>query len=140
MFGIFDYKTIELVIQAFLAGEITMQDVFNNGLDLHIYLASKVLNLSYDELMALKQTDPIKFKQIRDSMKPVNFGKVYGMGPQTLWRRFLSLGENKTFDEAQALHAKWDQTFPEIHTYQARSKSLYDSSNAPLPRLNPLYN
>ena len=140
VFGIFDYKTIELVIQAVLADETAMQDVCNNGLDLHIYLASKVRNQSYDQLMALKQTDAKQFKQIRSSMKPVNFGKVYGMGARTLWRRFLSLGENKTFDEVQALHAKWDPTFPEIRTYQVRSKSLYDSSNAPLPRLNPLYN
>ena len=105
VFVIADYKTIELVIQAILAEETTMLDVFLNGLDLHMFLASKTLKRSYNELMQLKQTDPKEFKRIRNSMKPVNFGKIYGMGPQTLWERFLTLGQTMTFEQANHLHS-----------------------------------
>ena len=132
---IVDYKTIELVIQAILANETTMLHVFQNGLDLHMFLASKILDRSYEELMALKQTDSKQFKRIRNSMKPVNFGKIYGMGPQTLWERFLSLGHNMTFDEAEQRWRKWDETFPQIQTYQNRCKTQYECTRAPLPLL-----
>ena len=43
VFVIADYKTIELAIQAVIPKENSMLDVFLNRLDLHIYLASKVL-------------------------------------------------------------------------------------------------
>nr|YP_009518870.1 hypothetical protein [Boodleopsis pusilla]AYC64836.1 hypothetical protein [Boodleopsis pusilla] len=112
-----------------------MLSVFGTGMDLHIFLASKILDRSYEQLMTLKQTDSKQFKRIRNSMKPVNFGKIYGMGPQTLWQRFLSLGQNMTFDEAQSLHLSWDQTFPQIQTYQNRCQSQYYRTRAPLPLL-----
>lgn len=135
VFVIADYKTIELVIQAILANEETMLHVFLNGLDLHMFLASKILNREYEELMLLKQTEPKEFKRIRNSMKPVNFGKIYGMGAQTLWQRFLTLGQTMTFDEANNLHYAWDKTFPQIQAYQQRCKNKYYTSTAPLTSL-----
>nr|YP_009519588.1 hypothetical protein [Udotea argentea]AYC65590.1 hypothetical protein [Udotea argentea] len=107
-----------------------MLHVFNNGLDLHTFLASKIFNQSYEELMELKKSNPKEFKRIRSSMKPVNFGKTYGMGAQTLWQRFLSLGQNRTFKEVEALHRGWDVTFPQIRLYQKRCTNLYSQSKA----------
>ena len=135
VFVILDYKTIELVIQAILADETTMLYVFQNGLDLHSFSASKIRNTSYEQLMALKESDPKKFKQDRNAMKPVNFGKIYGMGPQTLWKRFLELGINIPFEEAKALSLGWDKAFPKIKTYQKRCMTLYENSKAPLTTL-----
>nr|YP_009130585.1 putative DNA polymerase I [Tydemania expeditionis]CEO91115.1 putative DNA polymerase I [Tydemania expeditionis] len=71
VFVIAYYKTIELVIQAILAKETTMISIFQDGLDLHMFLASKILGRSYEELMELKKTNFKTFKQIRNSMKPV---------------------------------------------------------------------
>ena len=62
--------------------------IFKQKQDLHTFLASKLLNKSYEDLIEFKETNPKEFKQIRNSMKPVNFGKTYGMGAQTLWQRF----------------------------------------------------
>ena len=56
---------IEWVIQAILADETTLLHV--NGLDL--FLASKILNDSYDDLMLSKQ-----FKRIRNSM--ITYGRL----------------------------------------------------------------
>ena len=47
-------------------------------------------------------------------MEPVNSGKIYGMGTQTLWQRFLTLGYPMPFDEANRLHYTWDKTFPKL--------------------------
>lgn len=47
-----------MVILAILAKDPTMLHVFNSGLDLHIFLASKILNKTYEELMDEKNTDP----------------------------------------------------------------------------------
>ena len=135
VFVILDYKTIELAIQAILANEEIMLSVFKNGWDLHIYLASKIQNTSYEQLLEFKQTNPKEFKNLRNSMKPVNFGKTYGMGPQTLWQRFLELGFNMSYEEAKALHRGWDQAFPKIKTYQNRCKTSYEASMAPLTKL-----
>lgn len=97
VFVILDDRTIELIIQAALAKEQRMLYVFHHGLDLHMFLAFKILRRSYEQFMALKNSDPKQFKSIRNAMKPVNFGKIYGMGVKTLWDRFLTLGLNKTF-------------------------------------------
>lgn len=54
--------------------------IFKQKQGLHTFLASKLLNKSYEDLIEFKETNPKEFKQIRNSMKPVNFGKTYGMG------------------------------------------------------------
>lgn len=110
--------------------------IFKQKQDLHTFLACKLLNKSYEDLIEFKETNPKEFKRIRNSMKPVNFGKIYGMGAQTLWQRFLSLGQNMNFDEANNLHCTWDKTFPQIPAYQQRCKTKYYTSTAPLTRLD----
>lgn len=134
VFVIADYKTIELAIQAVLAEEDSMLGVFLNRLDLHIYLASKVLKRSYEDLMALKtQVDTqAEFKKLRTQMKPVNFGKIYGMSPKTLWKRFLAQGRNISLEETKLVDTVWNQTFPKIQNYQKKCKAIYDNSMAPL--------
>lgn len=134
VFVIADYKTIELAIQAVLPQETTMLNIFFKGLDLHIYLASKVLKKSYEDLMKMKSLEETQaeFKHLRTQMKPVNFGKIYGMSYKTLWRRFLAQGRNISLEETKLIDAIWNQTFPKILNYQKKCKAFYDNSTAPL--------
>nr|YP_009472855.1 hypothetical protein [Caulerpa manorensis]ARO74441.1 hypothetical protein [Caulerpa manorensis] len=134
VFVIADYKTIELAIQAVIADETNMLKVFLNRLDLHIYLASKVLKKSYEDLMALKTQEETQaeFKLLRTQMKPVNFGKIYGMSYNTLWRRFLAQGRNISLEETKLIDGVWNDTFPKIQNYQKKCKTLFDNSMAPL--------
>lgn len=88
----------------------------------------------YEELMELKETDPAEFKQIRNSMKAVNFGLIYGMGPQTLWGRLLTQNQAVSFQEAQRLHRTWFNTFPKIQNYRDECQRLYRESRTTLPR------
>lgn len=65
-------------------------------------------------------------------MKPVNFGKIYGMGSKTLWNRFLAQGRNISLEETKLIYAIWDQTFLKISDYQKKCKAFYDNSISPL--------
>lgn len=135
VFVIADYATIEVVIQAILANEGTMLSVFREGKDLHTFLAAKVRECAYEDLIHFKKTDPKKFKSIRTPMKGVNFGLIYSMGPQTLWQQLLSQGVSVSFDDAQHLHKIWHETFPQIKRYQERCRNNYLGGLASLPRL-----
>lgn len=133
-FVIADYSFIELVIQAALANEPTMLNIIKNRKDIHIFLAAQIRQTSYNELMTLKTEDPARFKSIRNPMKAVNFGLIYGMGSRTLWKRLLN--QNIPFEDAQRIYNTWKETFSQIATYQERCRSQYFSSSAPIPRLD----
>ena len=64
--------------------------------------------------MSLKQTNPAEFKRIRNLMKQLNFGLLYGMGYKTLWFRLFSDNFLYTMEEVKAMHATWHKTFPAI--------------------------
>ena len=55
-----DYSMIEIVIIAVISQDETLLDILNKNMDLHIYLASQVLQTPYEQLMDLKTTDPHK--------------------------------------------------------------------------------
>ena len=134
VFVIADYKTIELVIQAILAKETTMLEVFQTNRDLHTFLAAQVYpQYTYESLMELKKTNPSKYKELRSTMKGVNFGLVYGMGAPTLWDVLLSQEQALPFKTANLLHTTWGRTFPKIREYQNRCRNNFYNSVADLP-------
>ncbi len=69
-----DYSQIELRILAHLAGEATLIEAFVRGEDIHARTASEVLGVAPDRLDA----------EARRRAKVINFGIIYGMGPQRL--------------------------------------------------------
>ena len=89
-FIICDYSMIEIII---IATEKTMLENIYKGKDLHIFLATKILHRTYEELMDLKNTNPKEFKRIRNFM----FGLLYGMGYKTinLWNKVLYTPKKK---------------------------------------------
>ena len=135
VFVIADYKTIEIVIQALLAQEANMLQVFEENKDLHTYLASQAFGKSYEELNELKDVDPSEYKKIRNSMKTVNFGLQYGMGPQSLWKRLLSQGDVVDFSTAKNYHLIYHRTFPSIDLYKKICQSHFYTSCSSLPIL-----
>ena len=63
-FLLYDYSLIEIVLLAVLANEVTMLENILSGRDFHIFLASKILKQTSDELMDLQETNPKEFKRI----------------------------------------------------------------------------
>jgi DNA polymerase I len=69
-----DYSQIELRILAHLAADATLIDSFSRGEDIHVRTATEVLGIGPQMVDA----------EARRLAKVINFGIIYGMGPQRL--------------------------------------------------------
>src|ERR1035437_1228157 len=69
-----DYSQIDLRVLAHLSGDKTLVDAFNTGEDIHVRTATEVLGVTPDKVNA----------DARRLAKVINFGIIYGMGPQRL--------------------------------------------------------
>ena len=118
-----DYSFIELVTLAATClqrhGESRLADVISQGSDPHCHTASLIAGMQLDELLALKKSDPVRYKDLRQRAKAVNFGIPGGMGPDAL-RAYAkqNYGVALTLDDAR----KWRETliaevYPELKLY-----------------------
>jgi DNA polymerase-1 len=83
-----DYSQIELRIMAHLSGDPRLQAAFREGVDIHRATAAAIFGIEPEEVTA----------QQRDRAKVINFGIMYGMGPQRLAREFgVSLKDARAF-------------------------------------------
>ncbi len=83
-----DYSQIELRIMAHLSGDPRLLTAFKEGADIHRATASDIFNVEPEDVTS----------QQRDRAKVINFGIMYGMGPQRLAREFeISLKEARAF-------------------------------------------
>lgn len=94
-----DYSQIELRILAHLSGDESLIEAFRNDVDIHRDTASRVFRVPPDQVDAA----------LRSRAKAINFGILYGMGPQRLSRETdLSLGEAREFI------GRYFETFPAV--------------------------
>lgn len=97
-----DYTQVEVRLLAHLAQEQPLIQAFREGLDIHRATASRIFNVPF------QQVTPV----LRSRAKAVNFGIIYGMGPQRLARETgVSMSEAKLFIE------KYFDAFPGIKDY-----------------------
>ncbi|MBF0440920.1 MAG: DNA polymerase I, partial [Oligoflexales bacterium] len=97
-----DYSQIELRLLAHLAKENNLIEAFASGKDIHTSTASKIFSV------APKDVTPDQ----RSQAKAINFGIIYGMGPQRLAKETgVSLQEAKNFIE------KYFESYPGIRGY-----------------------
>jgi len=97
-----DYSQIELRIMAAFSKEQNMINAFKNGIDIHSTTASKVFNVSLEEVT----------EDMRRKAKMVNFGIIYGISAFGLAQR-LSIPRKEA---AEIIDAYFEQ-FPGIKTY-----------------------
>ncbi len=83
-----DYSQIELRIMAHLSGDGRLQRAFQEGTDVHRATAAEIFGVPAEEVTTRQ----------RDRAKVINFGIMYGMGPQRLGREFgISTKEARAF-------------------------------------------
>ncbi len=83
-----DYSQVEIRLLAHLAGDESLIDAFKRGLDIHTVTAAKIFGVKES---AVDQV-------LRSRAKAVNFGIIYGMGPQRLAQETgVTLAEAKEF-------------------------------------------
>lgn len=86
-----DYSQIELRILAHLAQDKNLIETFKKNEDVHSRTASLIFNVSQNKITP----------ELRGRAKAINFGVIYGMGPQRLSRETgISLEEAKDFINA----------------------------------------
>src|SRR5208337_1392335 len=101
-----DYSQIELRVLAHLSGDPTLIDAFTRGEDIHIRTATEVLGIKPDAVDA----------EARRLAKVINFGIIYGMGPQRLAGELgISLSEasdyiRRYFERLPGVRAWLDET------------------------------
>ncbi len=98
-----DYSQIELRLMAHLSGDPALNEVYQNGGDIHTETASRMFGLKIDEVT----------RDQRGSAKAINFGILYGMGPQRL-ASDLKISMN----EAREFLAAYFREFPGVKEFQ----------------------
>ncbi len=93
-----DYSQIELRILAHLSGEEVLQEAYKQGEDVHALTAKLLLD---------KQEITPEERRIG---KTINFGVIYGMGPQRL-SRATGMGQNESKDFLNIYKKKYPKIF-----------------------------
>ena len=97
-----DYSQVELRILAHISGDAKLQEAFREGKDIHAGTASLIFGVAADGVTP----------ELRSRAKTINFGIIYGMGPQRLARETgISFAEAKDFIDA------YFETFPGVKGY-----------------------
>ncbi len=102
-----DYSQLELRIVAHIAQDEKMIQAFKRGEDIHLRTAAEVFGVRPDEVTP----------RMRREAKALNFGIIYGMGPQGFAR---SAGIKQT--EAKDFIERYFKEFPKIAKYMERMR------------------
>lgn len=122
-----DYSAAELhtLAQACLdlVGESNLAVALNNGIDPHLWVASLILAIEYEEAAQRYRDKDATVKNARQLAKAANFGFPGGCSA----RRFTAIAAGYTDangnaleldeHEAQVLRAKWFRAWPEMKLY-----------------------
>jgi len=116
-----DYSAIELRTLGAVCrakyGASKLADVIEQGVDPHAFTAAAIQGMSLDDFLALKVTDPARFRTARQAAKAINFGVPGGLGAKAL-REYAesNYGVSLTEDEAEAFRTKLiSEVFPELN-------------------------
>jgi len=104
-----DYSQFELRLAAALSGDKGMIDAFNKDADIHVETAAQVYGIDAKDVT----------KAQRSSVKEVNFGIMYGLGPHA-----LSQSTGMTFGEAKDFITKYFEIRPKLKEYIDKTKKL----------------
>ncbi|HVM90787.1 MAG TPA: DNA polymerase I [Verrucomicrobiae bacterium] len=107
-----DYSQIELRLVAFLAKDKNMLEAFRKGQDIHTATAAAIWGVRLEDVT----------KEQRNIAKAINFGLIFGQGPQG-----LSQTAGISFAEAKDFIAKYFEAYSGIKEYMSQTKALAHS-------------
>lgn len=119
-----DYSQGELKIAACLAYEETMLAAYMNGIDLHAVTAARLAGYEFDDFLALKESNPDLFEEIRYLGKAGNFGLIYGMGAEGFMNYAIAnYGVEMTLEEAEKNRDAFFDLYPGLIAWHKEYKS-----------------
>ncbi len=104
-----DLSQAELRFLAQVAVDEPLRRAFARGDDVHVSTAASMFGFDPAELA---ESDPARFKHLRQIAKALNFGIAYGTGASALARSLTAEGSPTTRDEAANLLATYRRTYP----------------------------
>jgi DNA polymerase I len=107
-----DYSQIELRVLAYVSQDPDLIDTFRAGKDIHRATASRILNIPEEQVTA----------EQRSKAKAVNFGLLYGMGPQRLAKE-----QGMTEAAAKEFIAQYFASFPTIKQTIAKQQEQFQT-------------
>lgn len=105
----FDYSQIELRVAAHMAGDEKMIAAFRDGKDIHTITAAEIY----------KVPAGLVTPELRRAAKTLNFGVLYGMGPNA-----LAEGTGMEREEAKKFISEYFQEFSGIRDFIERTKEF----------------
>lgn len=140
-----DYPTLELYTWAQCCmswlGFSKMAEALNSGMDPHLWFASVILSISYENAVDRYEAGDEYVAKIRQQAKPCNFGFPGGMGAETfLITQRKQLGRagfeklGLTLESVKRMKAQWFEAWPEAKPYFARTNQLLGEKG----RANPV--
>jgi DNA polymerase I-like protein with 3'-5' exonuclease and polymerase domains len=99
-----DYSQIEPRIAASYAGEEALLQVFREGKDIYIEIASSLFQIAPDSVDT----------ETRSKIKTMFLGLLYGMGAKALQKRLLDRGIDVTISEAKELIINFKNAYPKL--------------------------
>jgi len=97
-----DYSQIELRLAAHMSGDPKMIDVFRAGKDIHSATAAWVYGIEIDQVTPAQ----------RREAKTLNFGVLYGMGPQK-----FALTSGLSIEEARSFIGRYFEQYSQLARY-----------------------
>lgn len=128
-----DYSQVELRVAAYLADETNMKHIYATGGDIHTSTAARVAGIPESQVIP----------EVRKKLgKPVNFGFLYGMGPNKFTiTAFENYGSTFSIEEAQAARKAYFDLYPKLLPWHAKMRRLvneYGRVESPLGRVRNL--
>ena len=109
----FDYSQIELRVAAHMADDKKMIQAFAQGVDIHALTASAIYGVSLDKVTP----------EARRAAKTLNFGVLYGMGPQA-----FSEATGMSREESKKFINEYFKNFSGVAEYIAATKHFAESN------------
>lgn len=118
-FGARDYAQSESRCTAYMSEDLNLIDAVENSVDFHVRNASRFFGIPEEEILAMKESDPARFKKIRNAIgKKVNHGANYNMGSAVLLQ---NMGAKAVIDAGKTLGLPPTMPLLEICDYLLKS-------------------
>lgn len=128
-----DYDTIELRSLAQtcldLVKHSAMADALRKGEDLHLNLAASFMGITREEAKARYDAGDVEVSDMRQMMKPANFGFPGGMASDSFVEYAAGMGVKIDSGLAKRIHEQWKREWPEMGPYFALVADTVGSAN-----------
>lgn len=154
-----DFPSLELYTLAQCCmswlGASKLAEALNGGLDPHLWLASYMLRMSYDDVHVIYKNGAhprfAEVKKVREMAKKGNFGFPGGMGIEKFqssvrkdmgrkkFNALFGFSNEEQIERIRELKERWVEAWPENKAYFARVNSLLDEDTGRATKAETLF-